>query len=546
MGRKIFICYSHSDRQWLTSLKRFLEPYKLSGELDTWDDTDIEPGEEWRQKIEGALNSAKAAVCLVSSNFFASKFITEIELPVLLRRAAEEGVRILWIPVAPHRAEHDLSKFQCLLRPPEPLSKLNKHDREDALVEIADKIYHFVEARPSERASSNFSRTRDTSGQNIHLLTSVKGGVGKTLVSLGIACNYYFQRRNRGLIAIDMNTMNPDLFRILSSFVNADGPSTYEKVTEWEHAYPDKDNSIIEAFAPKERYVLPDGALGFWEKLMEIIELPEIVDGNRDIVIDTNLHISNVANVIRSKGLNRIESILESNRTRTIYFWIFWTWAAFQESDPIRAALLQLKRFGSRTSIVHVLNPSALLPPQIDRSSQIKLTDALKTLLRGSVQLLGTVPSLRHKDFVSALELMIETIEAPNENSQLIKYPIPGLADLAQAHPKRPITFKEFERICKFFQGLPPDATAEETFLPVYEILVNGNKDVNGNIIKPGFGGRPSNVLPISTDDPDLIGYTEAFARRAPEDMNAVKGKIGAIEADIDNLLEHLSPSQFE
>ena len=65
---KVFISYSHADKDWLERLKRHLKPLVREGRLDCWDDTHIRPGDDWKQEIRSALDTAQVAVLLISAN----------------------------------------------------------------------------------------------------------------------------------------------------------------------------------------------------------------------------------------------------------------------------------------------------------------------------------------------------------------------------------------------------------------------------------------------------------------------------------------------
>jgi hypothetical protein len=141
---KVFISYSHADKEWLERLKRHLKPLVREGSLDYWDDTHIRPGDDWKQEIQKALDTAQVAVLLISADFFASDFIDETELPPLLDAAKAKGVRILPVILSASRFARNpnLARFQAVNPPDRPLDGMPRVEQEKVL----DRLAHTIES----------------------------------------------------------------------------------------------------------------------------------------------------------------------------------------------------------------------------------------------------------------------------------------------------------------------------------------------------------------------------------------------------------------
>ena len=111
----IFISYSHSDSQWLERLKMHLKALSKIYDVEYWEDTKLRGGDKWREEITNAIQKTNVAILLVSTAFLASDFITSDELPPILRKAEEEGTRVLPLIVAPCEFEDsELGDFQAI------------------------------------------------------------------------------------------------------------------------------------------------------------------------------------------------------------------------------------------------------------------------------------------------------------------------------------------------------------------------------------------------------------------------------------------------
>jgi len=158
---KVFISYSHTDSGWLERLQIHLRDLERRGLVELWNDTKIRPGVEWRKEVRNALDSARAAVLLISADFIASDFIAEEELPPLLSAAENDGVTILPLILSPSRFEkiEGLAKFQSVNPPSKPLIDLSKGEQERYLVKLTMAVLYALEPAKRESTDANEPRT---------------------------------------------------------------------------------------------------------------------------------------------------------------------------------------------------------------------------------------------------------------------------------------------------------------------------------------------------------------------------------------------------
>lgn len=157
---KIFVSYSHHDREWLDRLRTHLKPLERTYELEVWDDTRIKPGSKWREGIRQAIRTTRVAILLVSANFLASDFIITDELPPLLNAAEKEGATILPLILSPCRflRTQSLSDFQSVNDPSKPLLSLPRGEQEEVFVRVSE----FLEDALS---TARYGEARGTEGE---------------------------------------------------------------------------------------------------------------------------------------------------------------------------------------------------------------------------------------------------------------------------------------------------------------------------------------------------------------------------------------------
>jgi len=163
---KVFISYSHADSKWLIRLQVHLKPLEREFETDIWDDTKIKTGSLWKKEIDAALNQARVAILLVSADFIASDFIQNYELPSLLEKSKEDGAVIIPVLLSPSRfARTNLSDFQAVNTPDNPISAMSQNDQEktfDKVAEMIEGIFETKKATIHSEYATKISATKST------------------------------------------------------------------------------------------------------------------------------------------------------------------------------------------------------------------------------------------------------------------------------------------------------------------------------------------------------------------------------------------------
>jgi len=154
--RAVFISYAHEDKEWLTTIKKYLDFYKNDG-LTVWTDHELRAGDQWNTEIETAITHASIAILLISIDFFNSRFIMEKEMPCIQKQCNNNSMRVIPIIVSqcPWRNNAWIKELQ--VRPDEarPLDQC-KEKLPEVLTLIADEIFQLVQTQPLEKKSTSF------------------------------------------------------------------------------------------------------------------------------------------------------------------------------------------------------------------------------------------------------------------------------------------------------------------------------------------------------------------------------------------------------
>jgi hypothetical protein len=114
MRTKVFVSYSHTDRDWMDRLQMHLAVVERRGLLDVWSDRRIEVGAGWEEEIESALTGARVSVLLVSPAYLASAYVWTHEMPRIMAHQ-KDGMRVLPLLARPcaWRLADELARLQA-------------------------------------------------------------------------------------------------------------------------------------------------------------------------------------------------------------------------------------------------------------------------------------------------------------------------------------------------------------------------------------------------------------------------------------------------
>lgn len=111
---KLFVSYSHKDREWLERFYQHIAVLERRGLVEPWSDIRTAVGANWETEIDAKLREAKVAVLLISPAFLASEWIWKREMPQIVAHHAA-GMELLPLVVRPcaWRLEESLARLQA-------------------------------------------------------------------------------------------------------------------------------------------------------------------------------------------------------------------------------------------------------------------------------------------------------------------------------------------------------------------------------------------------------------------------------------------------
>lgn len=158
-ARTVFICYSRDDYDDMEFIRTAVSPLSMSG-IHTWFDGDVETGANWDDSIRDKLRSANVVIFLASNKSFASKYVTENELPIAIERHKNNDCLLVVIEMGKVAKEviPGLEKVQWLVsdkQSSKPFSWMSKSEKEEFCARLVRKLLdHFATGGVNTEMSS--------------------------------------------------------------------------------------------------------------------------------------------------------------------------------------------------------------------------------------------------------------------------------------------------------------------------------------------------------------------------------------------------------
>jgi internalin A len=142
---RIFVSYSHKDERLLSELKTHLSPLRRLQLIETWDDREIEAGEDWREKINDNLERADIIILLISAYFIDSDYCYEKEMARALARHKKKEAHVVPIIVrdANWKAIPRLKGLQAIPKNGKPV--MNWPNKHTAWRDVSERVQKMIE-----------------------------------------------------------------------------------------------------------------------------------------------------------------------------------------------------------------------------------------------------------------------------------------------------------------------------------------------------------------------------------------------------------------
>lgn len=206
---KIFITYSHADREARDKLATYLAIMKREGLINIWHDNEILPGDTWRDSISKNLAESDILLYLVSAYSLASENCNRE-----LAEALNANVRV--IPIILESCDwlnHQLSGFQVLPDKGKPINVWeNENEGWQSIVTGIREVIHQMQTQVT--SSSNVSQEEILAelecerGYFLMGLGKIESAIKAYSDAIELNPRYSAAYNNRGVVYVDIGEYN--------------------------------------------------------------------------------------------------------------------------------------------------------------------------------------------------------------------------------------------------------------------------------------------------------------------------------------------------
>ncbi|PYS88213.1 MAG: hypothetical protein DMF64_20970 [Acidobacteria bacterium] len=167
MPCEIFYSYSHNDEALRDRLEKHLAALKNAGLIEDWHDRRIPAGAEWDRQIDAHLQSASIILLLISADFIASSYCTDIEVKQAMARHEADTARVIPVILHPcYWTDEPFGKLQAVPKNAKPISLWA--NQEEAFHDVVQGIRAAIadlEASGQQQTSARAGTTRASSSR---------------------------------------------------------------------------------------------------------------------------------------------------------------------------------------------------------------------------------------------------------------------------------------------------------------------------------------------------------------------------------------------
>lgn len=163
--------YSHADEALRNELEKHLSPLKRMGNITTWHDRRIVPGQEFERQIDHYFSQADIILLLISSDFIASDYCYQIEMANALGRH-KRGEAVVIPVILRECAWHQLpfGHIMAATIDGKPIIKFASHD--EGYVQVVDAVSRAISNLEAKKTQQSADATSLAPESPMHLATN--------------------------------------------------------------------------------------------------------------------------------------------------------------------------------------------------------------------------------------------------------------------------------------------------------------------------------------------------------------------------------------